>query len=403
METNEKTGSIEKFFAVVSFFGSVIVSFITEVKMIYIVSILLCIVGIVMCVKSFKHGLILGIILTIITMGIIIVGREEGADILPSTDKKTYDVALEYMEHNNYEMALKTFNQLSDDYLEKAERNQQYNKAKTEYKEEILATVNGFVDSQNYTEALSELNYANELLNGDIEVESKIEEITILDVEETIQNYIADGKYKEAIYFLREKQEEGIGNGKTEQLLMQIQEQYETETINTANEYIANRDYDGAEGVLLDAKELLSSSSRISDLLDEIAAKRPKELASIEARRMGSWLDLDVNFNYQDIFGNTYDGRALSGDKATLMDPFTFGNQYFINGNYKFLKATLTILDDCKTGSVIFYNDETQIDAYEFDIAKDKPYEITVDITNVNMLGVRIEGAVLADAMLYTE
>lgn len=129
METNEKTGSIEKFFAVVSFFGSVIVSFITEVKMIYIVSILLCIVGIVMCVKSFKYGLILGIILTIITMGIIIVGREEGADILPSTDKKTYDVALEYMEHNNYEMALKTFNQISDDYLEKAERNQQYNKA----------------------------------------------------------------------------------------------------------------------------------------------------------------------------------------------------------------------------------------------------------------------------------
>ena len=71
METNEKTSSIDKFFAVVSFFGSVIVSFITEVKMIYIVSILLCIVGIIMCVKSFKHGLILGIILTIITMCIL--------------------------------------------------------------------------------------------------------------------------------------------------------------------------------------------------------------------------------------------------------------------------------------------------------------------------------------------
>ena len=40
---------------------------------------------------------------------------------------------------------------------------------------------------------------------------------------------------------------------------------------------------------------------------------------------------------------------------------------------------------------------------YEFDIATDKPYEITVDITNVNMLGVRIEGVVLANAMLYTE
>lgn len=403
MEVNEKTSSIEKFFAVVSFFGSVIVSFITEVKMIYIVSILLCIVGIIMCVKSFKHGLILGIILTIITMGIIIVGREEGADILPSKDKEAYDTALEYMEQNDFEMALKTFNQISDDYLEKEERKQQYNNAKTKYKEQILAAVDDCVASQNYTEALSELNYANELLNGDIEIESKIEEITVLDIEKTVQDYVAEGKYKDAIYYLRDKQDQGIGDGKIEQLLTQVEEEYETVTINTANEHIANGDYDAAEEVLLEAQELLGSSSRISDLLDEIDAKRPKELASIEARRMGSWLDLDVNFNYQDIFGNTYEGRALSGDKSTLMDPFTFGNQYFINGNYKFLKATVTILDDCNTGSVIFYNDETKIGEYEFDIATDKPYEITVDITNVNMLGVRIEGVVLANAMLYTE
>lgn len=356
-----------------------------------------------MCVKSFKHGLILGIILTIITIGIIIVGREEGADILPSKDKEAYDTALEYMEQNDFEMALKTFNQISDDYLEKAERKQQYNNAKTKYKEQILAAVDDYAASQNYTEALSELNYANELLNGDIEIESKIEEITVLDIEKTVQDYVAEGKYKDAIYYLRDKQDQGIGGEKIEQLLTQVEEEYETETINTANEYIANGDYDAAEEVLLEAQELLSSSSRISDLLDEIDAKRPKELASIEARRMGSWLDLDVNINYQDIFGNTYEGRALSGDKSTLMDPFTFGNQYFINGNYKFLKATLTILDDCNTGSVIFYNDETKIGEYEFDIAKDKPYEITVDITNVNMLGVRIEGVVLANAMLYTE
>lgn len=403
METNEKTNFIDKFFVVVSFFGSVIVSFITEAKMIYIVSILLCIVGIIMCVKSFKYGLILGIILTIITMGIIIVGREEGGNILPSKEKETYDTALEYMEQNDFEMALKTFNQIGDDYLEKAERKQQYNNAKTKYKEQILATVDDCVASQNYTEALSELNYANELLNGDIEIESKIEEITVLDFEKTVQDYVVESKYKDAIYYLRDKQDQGIGEGKIEQLLTQVEEEYETETIITANEYIANGDYDAAEEVLLEAQELLSSSSRISDLLEEIDEKRPKELAGIEARRMGSWLELDVNFNYQDVFGNTYDGRALSGNKSTLMDPFTFGNQYFINGNYKLLKATLTILDDCNTGSVIFYNDKTKIDEYEFDIAKDKPYEITVDITNVNMLGVRIEGVVLANAMLYTE
>lgn len=403
METNEKTNFIDKFFVVVSFFGSVIVSFITEAKMIYIVSILLCIVGIIMCVKSFKYGLILGIILTIITMGIIIVGREEGGNILPSKEKETYDTALEYMEQNDFEMALKTFNQIGDDYLEKAERKQQYNNAKTKYKEQILATVDDCVASQNYTEALSELNYANELLNGDIEIESKIEEITVLDFEKTVQDYVVESKYKDAIYYLRDKQDQGIGEGKIEQLLTQVEEEYETETIITANEYIANGDYDAAEEVLLEAQELLSSSSRISDLLEEIDEKRPKELAGIEARKMGSWLELDVNFNYQDVFGNTYDGRALSGNKSTLMDPFTFGNQYFINGNYKLLKATLTILDDCNTGSVIFYNDKTKIDEYEFDIAKDKPYEITVDITNVNMLGVRIEGVVLANAMLYTE
>ena len=403
METNQKSGSIEKVFAVISFFGSVIVSFITEVRMIYIVSILLCIVGIVMSAKSFKHGLILGIILTIITLGIIIAGRDERGNILSSKDKETYDAALEYMKQNEFEMALKTFDQISANYLEKEERKQQYNNAKTKYKEQILAVVDACLASQNYIEALSKLDYANELLEGDAEIESNIEEITILDIEKTVQNYILDGKYRDAIYFLRNKQEQEIAEGKVAQLLMQVQEAYETESINTANKYIENSEYDAAEKILLETKELLGESSRISALLEQIDLKKPKELTSVEARGMGSWLDLDVNFNYKDIFGNTYDGSALSGDKATLMDPFTFGNQYFINGNYKTLRATLTILDDCNTGSVIFYNDETQIDAYEFDIAKDKPYEITVDITNVNMLGVRIEGAVLANAILYTK
>lgn len=403
METNEKGGSINKILAVVYFFVSVTATFITEVKMIYIVSGLLCIIGIVKCVRSFKHGLIVGIILTIITMGMIIMGREEGVQILPSKEKEAYDTALEYMDQNNYEMALKTFNQISGEYLEKAERKQKYNTAKNKYKEQTLDTVDAFAASQNYTEALTELNYANELLDSDIEIESKIEEITVLDIEKTVQTYIAEGKYKDAVYFLRDKQEQGVEDGRIKQLLTQIQQEYETETIDTANKYIENSDYDAAKEVLLEAKELLSNSSRISELLQDITEKEPKELTSIEARNMGSWLDLDVNYNYQDVFGNTYDGGALSGDKATLMDPFTFGNQYFINGNYSFLKATLTILDDCNTGSVIFYNDETKIAEYEFDIAKDKPYEITVDLTNVNMLGVRIEGAVLANAMLYTK
>ena len=110
-----------------------------------------------------------------------------------------------------------------------------------------------------------------------------------------------------------------------------------------------------------------------------------------------------MQYNYQDDYGNTYSGAVLCGDKFTLMDPFTFGNSYFINSQYKTLKATVTILEGCSNGSVKFYNDEEQFAEYEIDIAEDQPYAISVDVENINLLGITIEGAVLANAILYTE
>lgn len=392
----------EKVFSVLTFFLTFPISFIQNTKIIYIVIALLCIVGIWACHKFFKHGLILGIVLSIMAIGIICFGRSSITELV-DTEKNVYREALEFMEEEEYELAIETFQSLSDEYLNRDEVQQNYEEAVSNYKSETFSSVDKLVEEKKYEEALIKLENATKLLGNDAEVLNKIEETEQAQVEQTAAVYIANKDYKTAIQYLEEKIDQGIQNEKIVQMLNTAKNEYKTETINQANQYITDGDYDAAEELLSEAIDILGEQPEFTELLNMIEAKRPVELTSIEARTFGTWLDLDVQFNYQDIFGNTYEGKALSGDKATLMDPFTFGNQYFINGEYKILRATVTILDDSKTGSIRFYNDDTQIDEYTFDIAVDKPYEIKVDVEDVNLLGIRIEGIVLANIRLYRE
>ena len=98
-----------------------------------------------------------------------------------------------------------------------------------------------------------------------------------------------------------------------------------------------------------------------------------------------------------------YNGISYAGDIFTLMDPFSYGNSFFINSKYKFLRGTLTILNKCKKGKITFYNGDNKIGEYTIEITMDKPYEIEINLENVNLLGVEMAGAVLANAKLYVE
>ena len=406
MKNTRKKLSGEKIagaFGILSFFISIVTSFVSKSTIVYLIVVIACVIGIIMCTISFDHGLLIGILLTIITFVLIVLGREEIPEIINFEDHEKYNKAMEYVQENNYEMAIKTFQQLDEEYFERENIKEEYNSVVNSYRENVFSNIEILIEDKDYTSALSVLSYANSIVNNDAEIQDKIEEVRRLDVINTIEIYIADQEYEKAVQYGENQCESGIQDASVDQLIQKARDMYKTEVIHTAEQYMQTGQYDLAEKVLKEALELLGEDEDISRLLSEIEAKKPKDLTSLETRSLSSCLDLDVRYDYQDDYGNIYSGPALSGDKATLMDPFTFGNSYFINSQYKTLKATVTILEGCSTGSVKFYNDEERFAEYEIDIAKDQPYEISVNVENINLLGITIEGAVLANATLYAE
>lgn len=392
-----------KLLAIGSFFGSIAMSFVNESKVMYVLVAALCILGIAACTKFFKHGLIIGILSAILTIFIVVIGRNEVPVIFNSADKEIFDLAVEYIEKENYEMSIKTFNDLSEKYIERDEVKEKYNYAKQKYKEKIFSEASILAGEEKYTEALSKLEYAKDILKDDLEISDKIEEVEALEITKEAKDHISNGEYETAIAYLNNKKENGVQESVIARLLDEAKEAYKTDAISQAKTFISDKNYDAAENILNKALELLEEDTEIKAVLLSIDEKRPLDLTSLEARKLGNCLDLDFRNDYKDDYGNTYSGNALSGDKFTYMDPFSFGNSFFINGKYKYLKATVTILENCNNGSIKFYNGEDKIKEYEIDIVYDQPYEISVEIDNINLLGIVIEGAVLVNPTLYSE
>lgn len=320
-----------------------------------------------------------------------------------SEEEKIYAQAVEYVTEEKYKIAIVEFRKLSDDFIEEHEVSTKINDTEQMYKREIINEADLLAEKNNYTEAIQLLHEANEFLNGETEIEMKIKSIKELEVQNVVQTLFDNKEYEEAIMYIKRKIEDGINSASINELLKRAEEEYWLLVTKQVDKYIREQKFMEAKELLDSATDVLGENDQINKKLEEIEAKEPKLLSDFEKEELGQCLGLEEIYDYQDVFENVYEGISYGGDVSTLMDPFTYGNSFFINSKYKYLRGTLTVLDNRKKGTITFYNGDNTIREYTIDISKDKPYEIEVNLEDVNLLNIVMAGSVLANAKLYTE
>lgn len=297
-----------------------------------------------------------------------------------------------FVSQGHYVEAIHYLKEMLNEDYDEISLNEFLRQTQEQYIEATINQANTLIANNNYKEAKQLLDTADAQIDNNGRIIYKIAEVLI-----------KLGQYDQAIQFLRNKIDKGNDNALIAEILNQAENQYIDLEIEKANKLIISKNYEKAKKVLLAAGEIVQNNDKINNKLTELSEKEPKLLSGFDKRKFSTNLGLDEIADYQDVFGYTYEGVSFAGDKQTLMDPFFYGNSFLINSKYKYLKGTITIFNKYKTGKISFYNDEDLIIEYSFDIAQDKPHEIKVDVSGVNLLSIQISGAAFANAKFYTE
>ena len=394
----EKSNFWSEIFSVITAIFSIFGNFIYGNKKLLIFgAIVILIIG-ALFVRNVK-GILVIILTFMVCIGAMIIEEYK----FESKEEKTYDQAIEYVNQRKYQIAIIEFRKLSYDFIENHEISTQIRDTERLYKEEILNEVNLLIERNNYAKSIQILQEASEFLNNDTEIEMKIDNIRELEVKNEAQTLFDEQKYEESIIYIKMKIEDGINSVAIDELLKQAEERYYACIIEQVDKYIDDGKFTEAKDLLNSSTNILGENKQIYIKLEEINEKEPRLLSSFEKGGLGQRVNLEEIYDYQDVYENVYNGISYAGDIFTLMDPFSYGNSFFINSKYKFLRGTLTILNKCKKGKITFYNGDNKIGEYTIEITKDKPYEIEINLENVNLLGVEMAGAVLANAKLYVE
>lgn len=395
---NEKSNFWSQIFSVITAIFSVFGNYISGNKKLLILGAIVILVLGALFVRNVK-GIFVIIIAFTICIGVMLIEDYKAE----SEEEKTYNQAVEYVIEGKYKIAIIEFRKLSDDFIDEHDVSTQINNAEQMYKREIIKEADLLVENNNYSETIQLLQEANEFLNSEAEIEMKIESIKELEVQNAVRTLFDNKEYEKAIIYIKRKIEDGINSASINELLKQAEEGYWLLVTEQVDRYVHEQKFMEAKELLNLAAGVLGENDQINKKIEEIEAKEPKLLSSLEKEELGQCLELEEIYDYQDRFENVYEGVSYAGDVSTLMDPFTYGNSYFINSKYKFLRGTLTILDNRKKGKITFYSGDKTIREYTIDISKDKPYEIEVNLKDVNILNIVIAGSVLANAKLYTE
>lgn len=189
-------------------------------------------------------------------------------------------------------------------------------------------------------------------------------------------------------------------------------------TLNTDEVQSAYNDLASKYNQASEHIEELESQNAILESQEESQVESQVDLSSVEEENANTvklsnrdiygtygQVKLKTVTDYTDIYKRTYEGISFYGKPSTLMDPFTYGNSYFLNKEFVKLTFMITIYETYSSGEISFYsykNDtNTELGTYTFSAADDEPYEITVDLTDVTILNICMTGIVMADAILY--
>jgi len=279
-----------------------------------------------------------------------------------------YNEAEEAFKKQDYELAIKKYNDVSNQDRNYNLSQEKLKKAVDEYEKEKFKKTDELVSVQKYDEAISIIDQCLKLIPNEEELVKKRKEYLdkkleakIDDIKNDAWSYVKNEKYTEAIWVLKNAQREY--NSPKE--IMDKIEEYKDLILKKMDGYVEKKDYNAAVAL---ANDYLKADPNDKDMQERLKEYKPSMLnaeALVDMKKTnesGSYYIVDRNI---EVFG--YKNMSKSGqfsvatNKATKISGLL---SYSDNKNVKGGKGKLTIIagDEQKTYELSKKDRVTKID-----------------------------------------
>lgn len=203
---------------------------------------------------------------------------------------------------------------------------------------------------------------------------------------EKAEKYMQNNEYSEAIDMYNRAIEVYEGSEKAAEGLAAATEAYRSGKIEEANKLAAEGNWDDAISLLEEALEEFESDETLKAAYDNLVNTRPVSLLNIVM--VSSDNVRTDGREVKDRYGATYDGAAIYGSNSFAL--------YNLDGKYKTFKATAFVSTDSDRDldiTVTIYKDKEAGYAFKKNHISEetKPFEISVDVTDVSTLRIVVE------------
>lgn len=347
--------------------------------------------------------------------------------------KEQYEIAIEYIDDNNYEAALKALDQVAPswsdyDKVEKqrvkavkgqlklkletynAEKNYEaiitliksnisnieddteikvaYNNAVERYRSSVIEEANRYIVAKDYDNATKILTKATTLLGGDEAVDSKLFEVKKAQALISIKDFESKKDYESAIKYIRSNLDSLNNDAELKAELSRFEGLYRDKIIKDAETAYKKDGYASALSIINKGLNLLPDDSK---LLSEKSAY--EECAPVDLTTL-NYYTYDHKLGYYDsvtdIFGNTYSNAFYGYSKGGQSQTYDLGKKYNV------LTAKIIVPENCKgssySGKILIYGDGKLIYRKDNIKSTSRPIDINVDVSGVTDLKIEMYG-----------
>ena len=288
---------------------------------------------------------ILGIIVAIVVVVVAVVGivsynankplsngmsKDEGDQVLES--------GISFYETGNYEEALRCFNQLPLDSKQYEEAQSLLQKSSDAYCEEIAEKAEKYVQNGEYEIALELLDNAQALLPNATELQelhnttyAAYKTFISMTAIESAEEYIANDDYESAINVLRDAISKNEEDVELAALLSRYEEKYCDHIIQQADAALELEGYKSAIDIIKQAQDILPNNDSLKSAIVLYESYAPVYIANLEY--------FDQEYDWYKVLESDMDN--LGNEYHNSIACRYLDNTYILNGDYSRLCGTL--------------------------------------------------------------
>ena len=263
------------------------------------------------------------------------------------------------------------------------------------YSKSVITKAEEYVERNDYEVALELLNGARDLLPNNKELSSAYGSIYVEykdflrgEVFAKAEFFLANGDYPSAIYTVRNALNEIPRDEELQAKLRTYENAYRNQLLVDADDILRSEGYREAISALNEGLSILEYDDVLLDRIEVYKSYAPVEIMEMEPFSGRNNANLRA---VTDTFGNEY-----SRVYVVSTNYGTKGFSVLLNGNYSTLSGTIIWSKEDKNNdgyySIQFYDDEQLIYATEACSAKSGPVSFSFDISNVKILSLKFEG-----------